>query len=204
MRGWGQMLPEFLNADVVVINEARTGASTKNFEPVRWQRILKAKPDFVLIQFGHNDSHAVGRPESTNAESDYRDNLRRFIQEARQAQITPILVTPPHRRHFRNGTLTTELADYVAAMHIVGRESGVAVIDLQRMSGRAMEALGEADSAFFTVNTISSKGRQDRTHFSAEGARELARMVATQLPVADKKLQDSVRTEVLQAQEQKK
>ncbi|MEZ0216966.1 MAG: SGNH/GDSL hydrolase family protein, partial [Rariglobus sp.] len=76
-RGWGQLLPEFLKPGVVVINEAKPGRSTKTFANDLWQRVLAAKPDFILIQFGHNDSHDKGKPEATDAATDYRENLRR-------------------------------------------------------------------------------------------------------------------------------
>ena len=45
----------------------------------RWAKALAEKPQFVLIQFGHNDSHAKDHPEATDAATDYRDYLRRAI-----------------------------------------------------------------------------------------------------------------------------
>jgi len=192
MRGWGHMLPEFLADGVGVMNEARGGLSTKTFPRDRWQAILSARPDYVLIQFGHNDSHARGLPESTDAKTDYKDNLRRFLSEARAAGVEPVLVTPPRRRLFLpNGTLTNELAPYAEAMKDVARETTTRLIDLHELSRRRYAELGEAGSAAFTVNKVDQAdrpGQDDRTHFTVTGAREMAALVAGELTVIDPSL----------------
>ncbi|MFA6961648.1 MAG: GDSL-type esterase/lipase family protein [Opitutaceae bacterium] len=187
LRGWGQILPEFLAPDVKVINEARGGLSSKTFPRTSWEKIINEHPLFVFIQFGHNDAHGAGKPESTDASTDYKDNLRRFITEARKAGITPILVTPPHRRLFYNGALTNELAPYAEAMTEVGSETHTAVIDLHAKTALVFENLGEIGSTAFTVNrTVDSQAAmEDRTHFTGKGARELARILAASFSSAD-------------------
>ena len=84
-RGWGQFIQErFNDGAVIVTNLAASGRSTKTFiKEGRWQKALEQKPDYVLIQFGHNDSHAPERPESTDAATDYKDYLRRYVDESR-------------------------------------------------------------------------------------------------------------------------
>jgi lysophospholipase L1-like esterase len=183
-RGWGQFLSEFLPKDTQIANLARGGASTKTFPPDRWQRVLSSKPDCVLIQFGHNDSHAKDKPESTDAATDYRDNLRRYVREARDAGIRPILVTPVRRRLYKNGHPTTELARYADAMKAVATELDVPLIDLHATSGALFDRLGEEGSNAFTVNKPDNADRPglgDRTHFTETGAREIARLVAADL-----------------------
>lgn len=189
MRGWGQMLPEYLPAGTRVINQAKGGASTKTFPVERWDKVLAAKPDLVLIQFGHNDSHAKDKPESTDAATDYRDNLRRYVTEAREAGVEPVLVTPVRRRLFRaDGTLTSELAAYADAMKAVATEMKVRVIDLHATSGELYTRLGEEGSTHFTINKTDNAdrpGKGDRTHFTPAGAREMARLVAEDLARLD-------------------
>ncbi|WP_052362387.1 GDSL-type esterase/lipase family protein [Geminisphaera colitermitum] len=183
-RGWGQVLPEYLTPGVRVQNEAKGGASTKTFPPERWQRALADKPGYVLIQFGHNDSHAKDKPESTDAATDFRDNLRRYIREARAANATPVLVTPPRRRMFRSGKLTEELTPWADAVRAVASETSTPLIDLHHDSGELFAQLGEDGSTAFTLNNIEHPGRTgrgDRTHFTETGARELARLVARRL-----------------------
>src|ERR1041385_6720602 len=67
-RGWGQLFPEFVDTNrVIVQNFAVNGRSTKTFKSEgRWEKVLAFKPNYIFIQFGHNDSHAKDRPESTD------------------------------------------------------------------------------------------------------------------------------------------
>lgn len=190
-RGWGQLLPELLPKGTQVINVARGGASTKTFPADRWQRVLSSKSDYVLIQFGHNDSHAKDKPESTDAATDYQENLRRYIREAREAGIEPILVTPVRRRLYKDGHPTTELKRYAEAMTLVAFELKVKLIDLHTSSGVLFDRLGEAGTDAYTVNKLDQADRPglgDRTHFTEIGAREMARLVMADLAKIDIRL----------------
>lgn len=176
-RGWGQLLSEFLPPCVTILNEAKGGLSTKTYPSKQWEKILAIRPDLVLIQFGHNDSHASDRPESTKPEGDYTENLRRYVTEARGAGITPILVTPMHRRVFdAKGVLSRELLPYVTAMKKVADALQVPLIDLYEASDTLFQTLGDEGSASLTLPG-------DRTHFTAEGARLMASQVAQRLGI---------------------
>ena len=121
-RGWGQFIEErFATGIVQVINLAAGGRSTKTFiGEGRWAKALAEKPDVVLIQFGHNDSHAPDRPEATDAATTYADFLRRYVDETRATSATPVLVTPMVRRIFGpGGKLTDILQPYADAMKTV-------------------------------------------------------------------------------------
>lgn len=192
-RGWGQVLPDIFISGTTVLNLAKTGASTKTFPPDRWQQVLEFKPDFVLIQFGHNDQHAKTKPEATDADGDYKENLRRFVKEGRQNGATPILITPMHRRTFDGATphLTSELEPYVHAMKEVGQELNAPVVDLYEASGILFESLGEEGSTPLTLNNTDNAdrpGKGDRTHFTSQGAKEMARLVAKGLADVDPRL----------------
>ena len=142
-RGWGQFIAEHFKDTVRVANHAASGRSTKTFiAEGRWKRALEEKPDFVLIQFGHNDSHAKERPEATDAATDYRDFLRRYVDESRAAHATPIFITPMHRRNFNaDGKLQDILQPYADAMKTVAAEKKVPVIDLHASSGALFHEL---------------------------------------------------------------
>lgn len=185
MRGWGQLLPERFSESVKFHNVARSGRSTKTFlAEGLWKTTLAFQPDYILIQFGHNDSHGKGRPESTDAATDFPEFLRRYVAEARAAGATPILVTPMHRRVFHaDGKVTQELLPYADAMKSVAAAQQVPLLDLHAASGAAFEKLGDTDST-----DLSCCGSKDRTHFSEKGARLLAGLVAEGLRAAEPRL----------------
>lgn len=184
IRGWGHFLAPAFQAHVRVLNLAKSGRSTKTFiKEGLWTKTLAEKPSFVLIQFGHNDSHARERPESTDAATDYRDFLRRYVDEARAGGATPVLVTPMHRRRFdKDGKVTQELLPYADAMKVVAKEKRVALVDLHAASGELFQKLGDAGSADLSCSAT------DRTHFSEKGAKAMAELVLKGLATVEARL----------------
>ncbi len=187
LRGWGQMIGEYFQpGSVKVANLAKSGRSTSTFRSVGlWDQLLAAKPNYILIQFGHNDSHGpdrhgLDRPESTDPATSYSENLRRYVEESRKAGAIPILVTPMVRRTFgRDGKLKDVLQVYADAMIAVGKETDAPVIDLHASSKKLVEGLGPKESA-----KMANKDG-DRTHFNAKGARKMAELVIEGLPQAN-------------------
>jgi lysophospholipase L1-like esterase len=175
-RGWGQLFPEFVDTNrVSVQNFAVNGRSTKTFKKEgRWEKVLALKPDYVFIQFGHNDSHAKDRPESTDAKTDFTSNLAGFVESAKAQGAVPILVTPMHRGKWLDDGhhLSQELLPYAEAMRAVANDEKVPLVDLCAMSEKAFEAM--TDDQLATIFAIPAT---DRTHFNEKGARLLAEMV---------------------------
>ncbi len=198
-RGWGHYIEGyFRDGTVKVINLAAAGRSTKTFiTEGRWKKALAEKPDYVLIQFGHNDSHASTNPEATKASADYKEYLRQYIDESRAIGATPILVTPMVRRTFDlTGKLIENASDgsvplgaYADAMKDIGKEKNVPVIDLHASSFELVQKLGlEASLAL-----ANKKG--DNTHFNEKGARAMADLVMKELPTAAPSLKDSLKAQ---------
>ena len=179
-RGWGQFVSGHFKDGVRVVNLAASGRSTKTFiAEGRWKRTLAEKPDVVLIQFGHNDSHGPAKPEATDAATDYRDFLRRYVDESRTANATPIFVTPMYRRTFdADGKLTDILQPYADAMKAVAAEKKVALIDLHTASGELFRRLGKEHCPEL------ANAPTDFTHFNEKGARAMADLVMKELPAA--------------------
>lgn len=172
MNGWGQVIRAGFAPQVRVVNHSVNGRSTKTFiSEGRLARAVAVKADFALIQFGHNDSHAKEKPEATDANTAFKENLRRFVDEFRAAGTEPVLITPMHRRKFdEQRRPTDELLPYALAMKAVAAEKKAALVDLHVSSGELLEKLGEpgSESLFYPG---------DRTHFSVEGARTMAGLV---------------------------
>lgn len=176
LTGWGQVFELVFNDQVKVSNHAQSGRSSKSFlREGRWEPVLREKPDFVFIQFGHNDQPGKG-DRTTDPNGDFQDNLRKYIDEARAVNCQPVLVTPVARRIFDNGKAVTTLTPYADAMKKVSAEKKVPLIDLHAESFGLFNKLGDAASADFSAST------SDRTHFSRKGAIEIAKLVANRLP----------------------
>ncbi len=139
--------------------------------------MLREKPDYVFIQFGHNDQPGKGE-RTTDPNGDFQDNLRKYIDDARAAGAQPVLVTPVARRTFVDGHATTTLTPYADAMKRVAAEKQVPLVDLHAVSLQRYNDLGDAGSADYSASST------DRTHFSRKGATEIAKLVASALPAA--------------------
>jgi lysophospholipase L1-like esterase len=183
-RGWGQYLQPYFKDSVRVVNLAQSGRSTKTFiKEGLWKKALAQKPNFVLIQFGHNDSHGPDRPESTDAATAYKDYLRQYVSDCRAHGATPIFVTSMHRRTFgRDGKLQDSLRPYAEAMKQVAAEHKVAVIDLHASSGALFQKLGPVGCP----KLANQKG--DCTHFNEKGAKAMAELVMEVLPKVEPRL----------------
>jgi lysophospholipase L1-like esterase len=184
-RGWGQFIGEYFRDSVKVVNLAASGRSTKTFiAEGRWAKALAEKPQYVLIQFGHNDSHPKEKPEATDAASDYRDFLRQYVADTRGIGAVPVFVTPMYRRIFApDGKLADILGPYAEAMKALGAELHVPVIDLHGMSGELYLQLGPEKC----LELANKPG--DPTHFGEQGARAMAGLVMSKLPGAVPELQ---------------
>ena len=101
-RGWGQMLPVYLQGKIKVDNHAVNGRSSKSFiNEGRWDKVMSLiRPgDYVIIQFGHNDEKPKN-DRHTDPGSTFDENLRRFVNDTKSKGATPILMNSIVRRNF--------------------------------------------------------------------------------------------------------
>ncbi|WP_420143677.1 rhamnogalacturonan acetylesterase [Sphingobium sp.] len=202
--GWGQMLQCGLSPNVRVANHAMGGRSTRTFlSEGRWERLLAdmMPGDTVLIQFGHNDQ-ARGKPERwAPAQSDYRNNLMRFIWDVRGAGGIPVLVTPVARRNFgADGKAMADYPEFSGVMRQLSQDMHVPLIDLETLSRHWLDRAGEEAAKRYYLHYRAEdgiaafpKGVTDNTHFSEIGGRQVADLVAgglkaLNLPISDKVL----------------
>jgi len=177
--GWGQVLHYFFNDSIVVDNHAKNGRSSKSFiNEGKWETVINhvQKGDYVIIQFGHNDS----KPDSARYSSPfegYMKNLEKFIVETRGKGGIPILCTPIVRRHFNdNGTLIDTHGDYLIAVKQVAEKTGVYFIDMETKTKKIVEEMGKERSKqlylFFESKIYPQRpvGKEDPTHLSQLGA----------------------------------
>jgi lysophospholipase L1-like esterase/pimeloyl-ACP methyl ester carboxylesterase len=174
--GWGLAFAERFDQNVEVINVAKGGASSKSFRDAGyWNRCLIQEPDFVFIQFGHNDCPGKGPKRETDPETTYRQNLERFIADARAKGAKPVLVSPMTRRRFKNGKIDSILTPYAEAVHAVAAKTKTPMVDLHRSSVELFNELGDAGSA-----DLCPEG--DRTHFNQKGAKKMSDLIISGFP----------------------
>lgn len=149
LSGWGgSFCATHVTSFAACVNLARGGRSTYSYRAEgSWDLALAEMktPGFVktwvLIQFGHNDQ--PGKPgRSTDLATEFPANLRRYVEEARAAGAEPVLLTPLTRRQFKAGKLDRDLDAWAAAIRKVAAEMQVPLVDLNRRSADAVEALG--------------------------------------------------------------
>ena len=181
---WGMMIPAFFEQGTAVANHAESGLALSSFVAHRrLEKILSTmkEGDYVLIQFGHNDQKETG-PEA-GADRGYSNRLADFIDAVQAKGAHPVVITPVERRRFRDGKPYGTLQDYAAAAKKVASEKNVPVVDLNAMSLKLYEALGEEDSknAFvhYPANTFPDQPQalKDDTHHNPYGGFELAKCV---------------------------
>lgn len=176
-QGWGASLSQMFDDRVEVLNHARGGRSSKSFrDEGLWDVALATEPDFVFIQFGHNDNPGKGPERYTDpAEGgEYRANLRRYVREAREAGAVAILVSPPtRRRYLPEGQIDPQEGNtpYAEAAKAVALETDCAFVDLNAETRQLFNRLEESHSQW-----IQPLG--DRTHFTPRGSRRIAQIVA--------------------------
>ena len=127
--GWGEgfrlWLTNGLTPPPEVINLAKNGRSSKSFrDEGLWGPALAAKPNWILVQFGHNDQPGKGPDRETELSTTYRANMIRYVDEARATGAEPILVTSIVRRNFdASGKIKRDaLFEYAAEVRKIAAE----------------------------------------------------------------------------------
>ncbi len=87
----------------------------------------KIKPgDYVIIEFGHNDAKKEDPKRFADANTTYRWNLEKFVDETREKGGIPILATPIVRRRFdEQGNFYDVHGDYPKVVREVAKEKNV-------------------------------------------------------------------------------
>ena len=198
-RGWGMYLQAFFNTDSVEVNNrGKSGASTRTFYETEnlWASVktqMKAG-DYLIIQFAHNDEKCKGEDvyvenarlralgqdtltdmRGTEPNTTYKEYLRKYVNEARELGVTPILMSPICRAYFKDGKINDEgrhvlspEKDYVRCMREVAEEMNVPFLDMTAASCAFFESRGKD----FCMAHYFNCG--DKTHTSAQGGMVVA------------------------------
>jgi lysophospholipase L1-like esterase len=183
--GYGRGFCANLTPQVDCVNMAKGGASTKTFrEQGLWERSLQTKPDYMLIQFGHNDLESKDHLPRQTTMAEYEANLRRYVEEARAAGIKPMLVTPLTRRYFEaDGKIHSDLTAHAETMKRVAAEMKLPLIDLHHDSIAYLDRIGEKAGNTLAITKKDDDGKTifDKTHLDWEGSYIFGRIVAVDM-----------------------
>ena len=204
--GWGMPFSKLFNEAVEVQNHAYNGRSTKSFRREgRWAKVqaqLK-KGDYVFIQFGHNDAKASDTARYAPSQTDFRDNLTRYVAETRAKGGIPILLTPTQRRKFDStGVFVDQHADYPNVVREVAAKEKVLLIDIEKESKKYISSEGpEGAKKMFLHYPVGifrkfMKGAADDTHFSPFGAMKISDMVAEAILASNEHLRSFLKKSI--------
>lgn len=173
--GWGPAFADKLDDSVKVVNYAVNGATLDSLS-TKLDRLIEQKPDYVLIQFGHNDMKRYGAEE-------YRKKLTDYVQRVRRGGSQPIILSSVTRRVFnKDGQISPRVINgnrslpaFAQAAKTVAHENKVPFIDLNAISIKHHNKIGPKASAAYNFEET------DRTHFSKSGAAATADLILSEL-----------------------
>lgn len=208
--GWGDYISQYLDTTKLnVENHALGGTSSRTFqtkglwEPVRAK--LK-KGDYVLLQFGHNDSSPVndslrarGTLPGTGNETEKINNIltgkretvhtygwyiRKVVKETKAKGAIPIVMSPIPRNDWKDGKTKRNNDSYGGWAKKVAEEEGVTFINLNERMVNKLNQLGESN----VTGTYFYK--RDHTHTSAKGALLSASLIVEGLKISDNSIKN--------------
>lgn len=173
--GWGQMLPQHVDPEAFDIRNMATGGQTaRGFRnDGQLEAILQyIKPgDLFLLEMGINDTAA----KNATTEAEFKEIMRDMVRQVAASGATPVLVTPQGRAtDFVDGVHSSVNRWYRHSTVALAQEENVPLVDLNVLASAYFTEIGpEATLSLFMTG--------DALHPNRAGARELARLVSSDL-----------------------
>ncbi|MGB3007770.1 MAG: rhamnogalacturonan acetylesterase [Chitinophagaceae bacterium] len=187
--GWGMPFVFFWDSTITVINKAKNGRSTSSFRNEGlWKQIMDeaGEGDYIFIQFGHNDEVATKKTYTT--ETAFKNNLVQYVEEARQKNAIPVLLTPMARRKFDSTGIIAGTHDvYAQITRDVAQEKKVILLDMDKKTQALYQQFGVENSKLLFLQLRPGEhpnypdGKEDNTHFNEMGARLVAQLVLQEI-----------------------
>ena len=167
--GLSQGLSLYVKDDVFIRSFAINGRSTKSFiDQGRLEEIdnYLMPGDFLFIQFGHNDEKMSDPLRYADPHTEYRENLKKFVETARRHEAIPVIISPIARRLFdaEGKFLPGSHGEYPEACRIVAEETGTAFVEMTKVSEDYIAMLGDFASRPLYVYP------KDNSHLQMQGA----------------------------------
>ncbi|MDA3853136.1 MAG: GDSL-type esterase/lipase family protein, partial [Bacteroidales bacterium] len=184
--GWGRFLADFMDTTrVEVVNKARGGRSSRSYRyEGLWQEVLDqiGEGDFLLVQFGHNDSGKIDQPKYRGSIIGMSDSSQTIIRED---SITEVVHTYGWYMKKYIAEAKSKGATVIVLSHIPRNDWHHAKVDRNDKSyGKWSQEAADAEDAFFinlnndialVYEEMGSKEvarlfPDDHTHTNTEGA----------------------------------
>ncbi len=202
--GWAQYFDKYFNHDkAVAIDIAMSGRSAKSYMTEDNFKFFKeniSKGDYLIIQFGHNDSKIQDQNRYASAkgsikeEGSYKNLMSQYIAIAEKAGANPIIATSISRRKLSDESLE----EYVNAAKELGRELNITVLDIYKRTNDWINEVGldEAKSMYKIIKPHDERfmynpeflnsqfyecGDSDDTHLNIFGADRVANWVIDEI-----------------------
>ena len=198
--GWGMPFVYFWDSTVTIENLAKNGRSTSSFRNEGLWKIVLDKAgegDYVFIQFGHNDE--VSTKKTYTTETEFKNNLKQYIAEARGKKAIPILLTPMARRKFdAAGKIEGTHDVYSQIVRDVAKEEKVILFDMDKITQQLYQRFGVENSKLLFMQLKPNEhpnypdGKEDNTHFNELGARLVAQLVLGEIKKQIPELSDKM------------
>lgn len=197
--GWGDEIAPYFKTDRInVVNRAVGGRSSRTYYEFHWPAVLRMmkRGDFVLMQFGHNDSgplddkaRARGTIPGVGDETKTIDNpitrkrevvhtygwyLRQMVEQTREKGGTPIVLSLIPRKIWQDGKVRRE--QYAGWAKEVAQQEHAAFVDLNAIVAGRYDAMGPAavDGLFGDPHTHTNlAGAKLNAKCVVEGLRKL-------------------------------
>ncbi len=188
--GWGAPIADFFDRSRInVENRAMGGTSSRTFRSLGlWQPVLdQLKPgDYVIMQFGHNDSSPINDDQRARGTIDGNGNeiveidnmltgkheivhtygwyLRQFIKETESRGAIPIVCSLIPRNRWTDGSINRSVKGYALWAKQAAEQEGAFFIDLNQLICDHYDEIGQE-----RVTALYFDG-DETTHTNAMGA----------------------------------
>jgi acyl-CoA thioesterase I len=145
-----------------VINKGISGQRAENLIERFDRDVLKRKPTFVTISVGINDvCHRLAQPHDEKALAEYTKNVAWMVDQAQQAGIKVILLTPTVAEENADSEGNRRLAKYAEAEKQIAAEKHCQLVDLHAMFLAALKHKPAGQKTWLTYDGIHMKSAGD-------------------------------------------
>lgn len=145
-----------------VVNKGIGGQKAEDLAARFDNDVVKLKPTYVTLSIGVNDVwHRVDKPHDENVLAAYKTNVGKMVDQAQQAGIKVILLTPTLLQEDPNSEGNKRLAAYIAAEKQIAAEKKCQIVDLHEMFVTALKQKPAGEGNWLTTDGVHMKPTGD-------------------------------------------